>query len=214
MPRVPKLSVPVAPKRPLRVPAKYKMYNVFFKDVKNPNYVPKYVDTQVMAPNERMARYYYKKRLGPGLYPEFEEAYGPFYPSEEAQMHNPRRDAAYRRAVENRKQELMADASDERSPFWWQKDENPEDYFEGGPAILDDLDSWIDRQARKEIDDWLEYRQDYRLPIKPRRMYSRPLGGSQIESVDAFDEEGASDRFRMRGVPESDLQVILPPWRR
>lgn len=195
MSRVPKLSFPVAPRRPLRIPARYNVYDVSFPDSPRRN-------TQIMAPNERMARKYYKDLLGPGHDIQFTEAYGPFMPSVERQLHNPARDKAYEREVARRRQEYIDDYNS-----------NMRDY-EVEPFPEEELSDYFDTRARREIDDWLEYRQDYRLPIKERGMYSRPLSGSEIESVPAFDEEGARDMFRMRGVPEYDLRTIFPPWRR
>ena len=201
MSRVPKLSVPVAPRRPLRIPSRYKVYDVSFVDARRP-VPPKYVDTQIMASNERMALKYYKDRLGPGLGVQFTEAYGPFSPSVERQLRNPARDKAYEREIARRRNELVDE-------YKWRMDNE-----EVEPFSDEELFNYYDRQARNEIDDWLEYRQDYRLPIKPRGMYSRPLSDSKVESIRAFDEEDARDRFRMRGVPEIDLRTIFPPWRR
>lgn len=178
-------------KRPLRIPAKYRMYNA---RIRWPD-ASKIHETMVMAPNERMARAYFHRRHPEMRELELSEMQGPFYPSEERQM-NPRGwRSSYEREVAKRRNELIDDYRDEIEI--------------GAPEFSDEaLQSYFDRQARYEIDDWLNFKQDYRKPVKPLRPFVR-VHDARLEPEYAFDIEGVIDRLRMRGVPEEEIGKII-----
>lgn len=174
------------PKVPLRIPARYRMYNV---------HRPNFADERIMAPNRAMARYYYKKEFGPGQV-QLDEAYGPFYPSEEAQMRKPSYDKAYEREVAKRRQELVDEYK------WRMENEEVE------PFSDEELNDYYDRQARHELDDWLDNYQEYRLPVKRMRPFLN-IGTRPPKVIEAFGLEGAADRLRFRGHPESEIGPII-----
>lgn len=180
------------PRNPLRIPAKYRMYNA---RMRWPD-ASRIHEMTVMAPNERMARAYFHRRHPEISELELSEMQGPFYPSEERQM-NPRGwRSAYEREVAKRRNELI---DDYRLSM---------DAGEVEPFSDEELFNYYDRQARYEIDDWLNFKQDYRRPVKEFRPFTR-IKDARSTPEYAFDLDGVVDRLRMRGVPEEEIGTII-----
>lgn len=180
------------PKNPLRIPVKYRMYNARMRwpDASRVH------ETTVMAPSEQMARAYFHRRHPEMSELELSEMQGPFYPSEERQM-NPRGwRSAYEREVAKRRNELIDDY------------QLAMDKGEVEPFSYEDLFNRYDRQARYEIDDWLNFKQGYRKPVVPQREFSYVTPGGRFYRYNAFGPEGVRDRVRMGGVDEDDIGMV------